>query len=384
MKQQSLTLTNEKRPVPVLLWGEEDCSRLFVAVHGKGGHKQDAAITAFARQAVAAGCSVLSFDLPDHGERQDSKRGTLPQAVSDLEAVCQFARTLAENVGVFALGYGAYLTMAAYARLPINWLMLAAPEVDMVRILRSMLQRAGATPAQLEKEGSVWTDTGWEVNWNHYSYAMENPVIYDACCPMDVLYGRRDELVLPEEVERFVACHHGRLTVSDEAGHRFEDEASLSALENWAAAYFAEYNRVETLVATLTDRERNTARLKLLEMSRLSNRIYAWLAEFLKLLDHPNSRVRSCALQLIAANARWDEQQLLDKELDRYLRHLQDEKALTVRECIAGIPVIAAAKPRLRPRLLKALEAVQPGNYADSMAPLLEKDVAEVSAQLRQ
>ena len=386
MKQQALTLSNEKRVIPALLWGDEESPRLFVTVHGKGGDKQDAATTVFARAAVAAGYAVLSFDLPDHGDRRNDKPGNLLQAISDLVAVCQFARTLAEDVGVFALGFGAYLTMSAYAKLPINWLLLAAPEVDMVRILRTMLQQAGATPAQLEKEGSVWTDEGWEVNWNYYSYAMENPVIYDACCPMDVLYGRRDSLVQLEEVERFVACHHGRLTVAEAGDHEFINEEALKELQTWVDAYFAEKGRVEELIDSLTHRERSVARAaraQLLEMSRVSNRISVWLPEFFRLLDHSNSRVRSRALQLIAANARWDEDGLLEKELDRYLRHLQDEKALTVRECIAGIRVIAGAKPRLRQRLLTALSAVEPDRYAESMARLLEKDAAEAEEFLR-
>lgn len=386
MKTQAFTLTNQKRAIPALLWGEEDCPRLCVAVHGKGGHKEDAVISAFARQAVAAGYSVLSFDLPHHGQRQEQKAGDMLQAISDLEAVCQFAHTLAEDVGLFALGFGSYLTMVCYGRLHLNWLLLAAPEVDMVRILRSTLEQGGVTPAQLEQAGSVRMEPGWEITWSHYSYALENPVMYDGCCPMDVLYGGEDPLVHPAEVERFVACHHGRLTVADRAEHEFTGQQALEALELWARACFAEKNRVEELVAAVSHPQRSVARAarqELLDMSRVSNRVGMWLPRFFQLLQHPNSRVRSRALQLIAANARWDEQGLIEQRLEEYLAHLQDEKALTVRECIAALPVLAEAKPRLRQKLLQALEQVQPRRYADSMAPLLEKDVAETAAKLR-
>ena len=54
--------------IPSILWGDES-DRLFVAVHGNMSSKDDEVIAIFAEEAVDKGYRVLSFDLPEHGDR---------------------------------------------------------------------------------------------------------------------------------------------------------------------------------------------------------------------------------------------------------------------------------------------------------------------------
>lgn len=67
--------------IPALLWGAPS-SQLIVAVHGSGSHKGDEVIALLAREAVPKGYRVLSFDLPEHGDRQGHPALCKAQTVS--------------------------------------------------------------------------------------------------------------------------------------------------------------------------------------------------------------------------------------------------------------------------------------------------------------
>ena len=67
MKTQKFMLGD----IPAILWGE-DSNRVYVHVHGKMSRKEYA--ESFVAIAETKGCQTLSFDLPEHGERTDSKR----------------------------------------------------------------------------------------------------------------------------------------------------------------------------------------------------------------------------------------------------------------------------------------------------------------------
>jgi len=71
--------------IPALLWGIP-ADRLIVTVHGFMGSKDDFEL--LAEEASLKGYQVLSFDLPQHGERKDQDYAcNPPNAVKDLTAV---------------------------------------------------------------------------------------------------------------------------------------------------------------------------------------------------------------------------------------------------------------------------------------------------------
>ncbi|MDQ0150269.1 putative alpha/beta-fold hydrolase [Eubacterium multiforme] len=56
--------------IPTVLWGEKS-KKLFIAVHGNMSNKEDIVIQILAEEALQKGYQVLSFDLPEHGERKN-------------------------------------------------------------------------------------------------------------------------------------------------------------------------------------------------------------------------------------------------------------------------------------------------------------------------
>ncbi|OON43356.1 alpha/beta hydrolase, partial [Bacillus anthracis] len=54
--------------IPAVLWGDRS-EKVFIAVHGNMSNKEDTVIQKLAEEANQKGYQVLSFDLPEHGER---------------------------------------------------------------------------------------------------------------------------------------------------------------------------------------------------------------------------------------------------------------------------------------------------------------------------
>lgn len=122
---------------------------------------------------------------------------------------------------------------------------------------------------------------------------------------------------------------------------------------------------------------------KLQDMSRASSCVYPHFDEFFELLEDRNSLVRNRAIGLIAANARWDEQGVLEAKLPLLLNHLTDEKPITARQCVQAMPEIALVRPALRGAILNALDSADFTAYRDSMRPLLQKDAMQAASEIR-
>ena len=142
---------------------------------------------------------------------------------------------------------------------------------------------------------------------------------------------------------------------------------------------------IEQLLAQMKGKDHTRAYqcLKLLEEeSGNSDAVSPYLDLFIELMDSPNSYLRARGLRLIAANARWDSEGKVDQIIDRYLTHILDEKPTTARQCIQALPLIARARPGLTSRIREALSSADLSGYADSMEPLLRKDIEAALKQI--
>ena len=67
---------------------------------------------------------------------------------------------------------------------------------------------------------------------------------------------------------------------------------------------------------------------KIISESHDTDEWYEYCDSFASLLNHPKSLVRNRALNILAANAQWDDENRFDMILDEYLSHITDEKPL--------------------------------------------------------
>lgn len=129
-------------------------------------------------------------------------------------------------------------------------------------------------------------------------------------------------------------------------------------------------------------RDSGNAYNALLGTSRKSGDVYAYIDELFALMNDKSSHVRTCALGLICANAKWDEQKKIDAHIDEILSHITDEKSITARQFIKSLPGLAAKKPELKETIANALKNADFSVYPESMSTLVANDAAEAAAEI--
>jgi len=137
---------------------------------------------------------------------------------------------------------------------------------------------------------------------------------------------------------------------------------------------------MQEMIAKLTAKDDNYACAiadKIIEESRECDTWYEYFDAFAALLSYPKSLVRNRALHILAANARWDEENRFDAILPEFLSHVTDEKPITARQCIQALAQVGLAKPQYIPQILACFRSADLSKYKDSMRPLIEKDMAE-------
>lgn len=113
-----------------------------------------------------------------------------------------------------------------------------------------------------------------------------------------------------------------------------------------------------------------------------SNLVSPYLEQFFSMLKSKNAYERIRGLILIAANARWDADNQIDDHIQQYLQHITDAKPIVARQCIPLLPIIAQEKPALKQTILSALQTADLSAYAESMRPLILRDIQEALANI--
>ena len=142
---------------------------------------------------------------------------------------------------------------------------------------------------------------------------------------------------------------------------------------------------VEENFALLFDKNNSTAYKALQALQKEceeSDKIYCYMDKLADMIDSDNSYIRTRGLILIAYNAKWDRDNKIDEIIDEYLKHIEDVKPITARQCIKLLPLIAKNKPELKSDIVSALKKADISIYADSMQPLVCKDIQNSLAKI--
>lgn len=137
---------------------------------------------------------------------------------------------------------------------------------------------------------------------------------------------------------------------------------------------------IEELLELLTSRDNPQAyrALKALEgISAESSCLYSCMDKGIDMMGSSNSYARTRGLVLIACNAKWDADNKIDEIIDEYLEHIIDEKPICARQCIKLLPLITEAKPVFAPKIVSSLRDANVARYAESMRPLVQKDIRD-------
>ncbi|MGO3609499.1 MAG: hypothetical protein ACTIOL_07120 [Enterococcus sp.] len=105
------------------------------------------------------------------------------------------------------------------------------------------------------------------------------------------------------------------------------------------------------------------------------------LSFFLPALTCKKACGRGRAFKFFMLNAKWDNEEIIEKHLLELLAILNDPNAPVVRQCLPYLPYLAAAKPALIPTIQAKLDSLILDDYKESMQELIKKDIAKVRLQ---
>ena len=111
--------------------------------------------------------------------------------------------------------------------------------------------------------------------------------------------------------------------------------------------------------------------------------VYPYWDIFSEKLKSNNSYQRNIGLVLIAANAKWDKDNMLDDIIDEYLSLLYDEKPITVRQCIQSLCEIIPYKKHLLAKIADKLMYFDITQIRETMRKLVLADILTILTLIR-
>ncbi|MGG4196494.1 alpha/beta hydrolase [Paenibacillus jamilae] len=225
--------------IPAILWGDKT-DKLFVVVHGNMSNKADDSIIVFAEEATAAGYQVLSFDLPQHGDRKDEPYlCNVQNCVQDLNTIMTYAKSLSNHISLFACSMGAYFSLLAYSHEPLKQCLFLSPVVNMERIINNMMTWFNVSESRLKIEKEIATPIGQTLYWDYYCYVKEHPIVAWNI-PTSILYGSEDNVCEFDVVSEFNKRFNCNLQVMENGEHYFHTEEQLQVFRQWLKKHIYE------------------------------------------------------------------------------------------------------------------------------------------------
>lgn len=192
--------------------------RLVVYVHGRGGSAKEAEHY----RALFPESDVIGFDY---------------RSQSPWEAHEEFPRFFSERrrrYGLLVLvahSMGAFLALSSLGKRHVDEAYLVSPIVDMEKLIRDMMARAGVTEEELSKRLEIETGFGERLSWKYLCYVRDNPIRWGV--PTHILCGEGDDLTPVETTSAFAGQIGADLSVMRGGEHWFHTREQLRFLDAW-------------------------------------------------------------------------------------------------------------------------------------------------------
>lgn len=215
--------------IPALVWGPPS-DKVYLYVHGKMSAKESAA--GLAQLAAKRGWQTISFDLPQHGERQEEpRRCDIWNGMEDLARVGDYVFARWKEVALYACSLGAYFSLHAYRNRSFSRCLFQSPIVDMPYLIRQMFLWFGVTEERLAAEKEIDTPVD-ALRWDYYQYVQAHPVDRWAS-PTCILYGGKDNMQSLDVMQAFAQRFGCVLRVAEGCEHPFMAEGDGAVVEQW-------------------------------------------------------------------------------------------------------------------------------------------------------
>lgn len=229
MKKERITINN----IPSIIWGEKS-KKAFIAVHGNMSNKEDDAIKILADIITNKGYQLISFDLPEHGERKSHQEYLckVQNCVKDLKHIIEYAKSNYDEINLWACSMGTYFSLLAYKDEDIKQCLFLSPVVNMKIIIDNMMIWSNTTENELEEKKEIKTDFGQTLYWDYYKYVKENPIV-SWNKKTYILYGSKDNMQSENIIRNFAERFNCNLAILENGEHYFHTEEQLKFYKEW-------------------------------------------------------------------------------------------------------------------------------------------------------
>lgn len=219
--------------IPSIIWGEKS-SKVFIAIHGNMSNKEDKVIEILANKVTNKGYQLISFDLPEHGERKIDTNYLckVQNCINDLKQIIEYAKANYNEINIWACSIGAYFSLLAYKDEDLKQCLFLSPVVNMKIIIENMMLWSNTTEKELNEKQKIKTDFGQTLYWDYYLYVKENPIT-NWNKKTYILYGNKDNMQNENIIEDFSNEFNCDLTILKNGEHYFHTEEQLNFYSDW-------------------------------------------------------------------------------------------------------------------------------------------------------
>lgn len=219
--------------IPSIIWGTES-EKVFVFIHGKMSKKEYA--EQFAVIAQEYGFQTLSFDLPEHGERQNVRNYPCDifNCMNDAKKIAEYAFSKWKNVSLYGCSLGAQISLQSFSDKllwPFKKVVFQSPILNMNYLIGKMFEWNGISSELLEKKGEISTSLD-VMTWKQFCYYRDNLVMVWPF-KTSILFGKKDNLQTMEIMEDFCQRFEADLTVSENSEHPFMAPSDYEIVGKW-------------------------------------------------------------------------------------------------------------------------------------------------------
>lgn len=135
---------------------------------------------------------------------------------------------------------------------------------------------------------------------------------------------------------------------------------------------------IEYSLSLLENSDTSVAFEALKELEKLSDTcdaLYPHIEKFISMIDSEKYVIRARGFRLFCKQAKWDADNVIDRNLSFALNIFSDEKPTAVRQALAAAQDIVLHKPNLRAEIKRRALEIDYLRYRDTMHSLIAKDI---------
>lgn len=219
---------------------ESDINEIIIGIHGFSGDKESSVLTRLSKEFNERSKALVVFDLPCHGENDNTKPLNLGECVNAIKTIFDYVKTQYKNtpISVFATSFGGYLALNYLSKNAekLHKLILRAPAIYMYEAL---------TNAILTEHNLNIEDLNKPTNLGY-----ERPILIDKkfiedlnCSRLDearttnhfvyILQGKKDDIINYKDNARFFTQYYPnkhKFIYFENADHRFKKPGELDRI----------------------------------------------------------------------------------------------------------------------------------------------------------